>query len=148
MPTLDALTLQDVLAVLGFLGALLGSAWAVWWRVTSRLHAFIEAQTSTRTAVDELAAALATSKAELAQRLDLLTRRLGTAARELNTLATLVSEREKDSARLEGQVEQLGVMIVRQVAAVNQASSSLDAIWRTLQVLHPGQVPKRASDRP
>lgn len=143
MPTLDPNWTQAIIAGLTFLGGL----WLAWWRITARVHAFVAAQTATLEAVDRLRAAQIAHVKRAGERLDLLSRAVASLDKDVATLTALVSEREKDTTRLEAQLEQLASMVVKQVAAVNGACSSLDAVWRTLQTLHPDRVPKRAGDR-
>lgn len=139
--------IQAAAAVAGLLITVLGSALGVWWRVTAKIHAFTEAQTSTLAALDKLRIQVAHSLRKIDQRLGSVDQAASTVSKELATFSVLLSEREKDVARLEGQLDQLGSLVVKQVAAVQGAVASLDAVWRVLQKLHPEAVPKRASER-
>ncbi len=118
----------------------LGGVWLAWWRITARVHGFIGAQAATSFSLDTLNKSVLDLADETTDKLDDL-------SIVVTTLTAQMAEREKDVSRLEGQIEQLGTLIVKQVAAVNGAVASLDAVWRTLQVLHPDKVPRRASDR-
>lgn len=143
MPAFDPASIQTIVAVLGLLGSIV----VAWWRITAELHRVLGVQTELVSALDRLRAQVTASVKRATERLDTLSRVVATLDRDVSTMTALVSEREKDTSRLEGQLEQLGGMVVKQVAAVNSACGSLDAVWRTLQTLHPERVPKRASDR-
>jgi chromosome segregation ATPase len=62
-------------------------------------------------------------------------------------LATKLDEREKDVMRLEGAFETQRRDLMHLITGLQQATSSLDAMWRTLQGLFPDTVPRRASDK-
>lgn len=143
MPSPTPELVQAVVAAFTFLGGV----WLAWWRITSRVHAFIAAQVATSLAVDKLRQEATETGDEVAERLFVLAADVGSLKADVGRLSTLMGEREKDVSRLEGQIDQLGSLIVKQVAAVHAATASLDAVWRTLQVLHPDKVPRRASDR-
>lgn len=66
--------------------------------------------------------------------------------RALTQLSTKIDEREKDVIRLEGAFEATRRDQIHLITGLQQAVGSLDAVWRTLQALHPDTVPKRASD--
>lgn len=135
--------IQAAVAVASFLGTGL----LFWWRLTKRLHEHVTALNAALTAVDKLRVQVAHTGKRTQERLDLLAQDWNKVRTELATNSVLMAEREKDIVRLEGQIENLGSIVTKQVSAVAGAVSSLDAIWRTLQRLHPTAVPKRASDK-
>ena len=65
----------------------------------------------------------------------------------IQDLSRRIEDGEKQDARLEGKIEQGQQTQVRLIAAIQQATGSLDALWRTLHALFPEKVPKRSSDR-
>lgn len=67
-------------------------------------------------------------------------------SKALVQLATKLDEREKDVIRLEGAFEATRRDQIHLITGMQQAVGSLDAVWRTLQTLHPDAVPRRASD--
>lgn len=140
------LTPEQIQAIAAILG-LIGGGGVAWWRLSSKFFAFVGAQNSLAEAIERLRSAQIAHVKRAGDRLDLLSRSIGSLDKDTATLSALVSEREKDTTRLEAQLEQLATMVVKQVASVNAACASLDAVWRTLQVLHPDRVPKRAGDR-
>lgn len=153
MPPITPDMVQAGVALLGFVGAcVLG-----WWRLTLVVHRYVAAQNATLVAVDKLRVQVAHTGKRTSERLDLFARdvvavrdgvaqELGKLRTELATLTVVMNEREKDIARLEGQIENLSAIVVKQVGAVRDATGNLNAIWKTLQVLHPDKVPRRASD--
>jgi len=52
----------------------------------------------------------------------------------------------RDGSKLEGKVEILAKTLTDSICTMQAVSGSLDAVWRTLQVLNPDKVPRRASD--
>jgi len=58
-----------------------------------------------------------------------------------------IEQREKELLRLEGCIDSQRKDMAQLIASFHRVSSSLDAMWLTLQRLHPDDVPKRASDR-
>lgn len=65
----------------------------------------------------------------------------------VTTLVVKIDEREKDTTRLEGALELQRRDMMEVVKGLHQATSSLDAMWRTLQTMFPDRVRKSASDR-
>lgn len=65
----------------------------------------------------------------------------------LTRFGVKIEARERDTIRLEGAMDATRKDMIQLVSAVQQASGSLDGLWRTLQTLFPSQVPKRASDK-
>jgi septal ring factor EnvC (AmiA/AmiB activator) len=135
--------IQGAVAALGFLGGLL----TLGWRLSLKAHASLEAQKSILKAVDTLRAQLVGSARKFDSRLAQFAQDVDGIKRELATLAVVIHEREKDTSRIEGQLEQLGTMLVKNVAALQGNLASTDALWRALAKLHPEHVPRRASDR-
>lgn len=65
----------------------------------------------------------------------------------LAILAERLEGRERDISKIEGSLDTTRKDMMQLVSAIHQSTSSLDALWRTLQTLFPGQVPARASDK-
>ncbi len=141
MLTPDAI--QAAAAIVG----LLGTALVTWWRITKRLHDYVTAQNATLAALDKLRIQVAHSAKRTHERLDLFAKDVVSLKSDLATFSVLMHEREKDVSRLEGQLEQLSSIVIEQVGAVRESTANLAALWRTLQTLHPTQVPRRASDK-
>lgn len=135
--------IQAIAAVI----TLLAGGLAIWWRVTAKLHAFLGAQNATLTAVETLRRQVAWSAKRTSDRLDLFAQDIERLKSKIETHTVLLTEREKDLSRLEGQIEQLSSLVVKNVAALQGATSSLDALWRSLRMIHPDKIPLRASDR-
>ncbi len=68
-------------------------------------------------------------------------------SRSVTQLSTKLEEREKDIMRLEGALEVERKDMISVITGLQQATSSLNAMWRTLDSLFPDAIPKRASDR-
>lgn len=68
-------------------------------------------------------------------------------SKQLVSITTKLDEREKDINKLEGALEASRKDIVLLVSSLQQTTSSLDAMWRTLQKLFPDQVRQRLSDK-
>lgn len=62
-------------------------------------------------------------------------------------LAVIQRERADAAAKLEGKLELTTAALSAATKAAGKTSDSVEALWHTLQVLHPDRVPKRASDR-
>lgn len=65
----------------------------------------------------------------------------------LAILAERLEGRERDITKMEGALDSTRKDMMQLVSVIHQSTSSLDALWRTLQTLFPAQVPKRASDK-
>ena len=132
--------IQAVLGVAAFIGSCLG----LWWRITKRLHEHVTALNGAMAALDKLRVQVGDSSRRTTARLDSFSLSLVQIQGELKTFSVVLNERDKDVSRLEGQIENLGSIVTRQVAAVSGAINSIDALWRALQAA--GQVPRRLSD--
>lgn len=62
-------------------------------------------------------------------------------------LEQIAIQREKDQDRLEGHIDASRRTTLDLNTLLAKAIANLDALWATLQTLHPDKVPKRASDR-
>jgi seryl-tRNA synthetase len=62
-------------------------------------------------------------------------------------LAVVQRERGDSTAKLEGKVELTTAALAASTKAAEKTADKVEALWRTLQTLHPDKVPKRASDR-
>lgn len=140
LPEID---IQAAIELLTFIGALVAGV----WRVSYRLKQALDGQKAQQVAIDKIPAIIGQIARRITQDADKASVRLHAIEKEINAFSIILHEREKDVSRVEGQIEQLSTVVIKQVAAVRDSVASLDAIWRTLQVLHPDAVPKRASDR-
>ena len=71
----------------------------------------------------------------------------GNLSTSVTELSTKLQEREKDIMRLEGAIEVERKDMITVITNLQQTTSSLNALWRTLDNLFPEAIPKRASDR-
>lgn len=108
--------------------AALGTIAALWWRVSKAAAKNHLDQENLKTEVIRLSAASVE------------------AVRVITQLATKLDEREKDVIRLEGALEAVRRDQVQIISSLQQAVSSMNAMWRAMDSLHPDAVPKRASD--
>lgn len=89
--------LNTGIAVISF-GA---AAAALWWRATRRLHRFMETQEDSKAALDRLRLQVAHSAKGMAQKLENLADDVAEMQKDLAAISILLTEREKDVARLE-----------------------------------------------
>jgi len=117
-----------ILQVLAGVGSFVSGIAALWWKLSKMAARFHLDQENIKAELIRFSAShVETSKA-------------------LVQLATKLDEREKDVIRLEGAFEATRRDQMHLISGLQQAVGSLDAVWRTLQTLHPDSVPKRASD--
>jgi hypothetical protein len=128
--------LEAIVAVGGVLAAAVSGAAATIWKVS---------QWSARAEVAD--AARDKAIAELVDKLGGVTTALATLGSAIREMRVGLKIRERDHAKTEGKLEQTQQSLVQVIATLQQASGSLNALWKTLQTLHPERVPKRASDR-
>lgn len=115
------------LAITG--GSLLGGVGALWWKISRSSVKTGLLLTTLKDQVEKLTAA----NVEI--------------TKAFSVVSTKLEEREKDIIKLEGVVDSSRKDMIHVVASLQQATSSLDAMWRTLRELFPNQVPARLSDR-
>lgn len=127
---------QLVLGVVSIVVTILGSTLVLVWRASGWV-ATLEA------ADRDLARATAELKDEVAK-VDETVSGFGT---RIGEIRHAVDTQAKDSGRLEGRIEQLADASVRTTSSLERTIGNLDAVWRTLERLHPNQVTKRLSDR-
>ncbi len=147
MPTLTPEQIQAIVAVVGAVVTAVSTGLVLYWRLAARVTAFIAAQNATLVAVDKMRVQLAGTAKRFSEQGVLFARDLDGVKGAVSSFTLVMHEREKDLSRVEGQIEQLGTVVIKQVATMQGAMSSIDAVWRTLQNLHPQAVPKRASER-
>ncbi len=147
MPALTPEQIQALVAVLGALATAIGTGLVFYWRVATRVASFTAAQNATLTALDRMRVQLAGTAKRFHEQGNAFARDIAQLEKTIATLSAIMHEREKDLSRVEGQIEQLGAVVVKQVATMQGVLSSTEALWRTLHTLHPQQVPKRASER-
>lgn len=68
-------------------------------------------------------------------------------SKEFAALRAIIQEREKDLLRLEGVSDAARRDMLETIKSLERVTAKIDAMWLTLQRLHPEHVPKRASDR-
>lgn len=132
--------IQAAIAVLGGVGSLLAAAIAFLWRLSSQVHTFRATQDATTAELVKLRAIIGQGARKSTEAIDALTRQSNATERNFALLAASLGEREKDILRIEGQIDQMGSIVTRQIAAVNGVISSLDALWRTLEKSVPGST--------
>lgn len=108
-----------------------------------KINRAIDQQNLNVEAIKKLGAAMGSINAKVAQ----IGEKYAEIKNDIGKLSVGLKEREKDIGKIEGRIDQIGTLMLNQVAAVKEATSSLDAVWRTLQGLYPDKVPKRLSDR-
>jgi hypothetical protein len=113
------------IAVLTFFGSCLA---AFWW-VTRAIHEAAATQKQLVEAVKTMASQIELLRIDVTQ------------------LKSHAAYRDRTESKHEGRMEQLQSATMKVIGSLQQVSGSLDAVWRTLQRLHPEVVPKRASDR-
>jgi hypothetical protein len=119
---------QGIAELITTVGGILGAFIALWWKITrtfAKAGCDIE---GLKAGMDKMA----TTNLEL--------------TKALVQMAVKLDEREKDIMKLEGALDSQRKDMVQLIAGLQQATSSLDALWRTLQKLYPMEVPRRASD--
>lgn len=120
---------QKLVELLTGVSAALGGVGALWWKITrafARAGIDIEGM---KAGMDKMAhTTLELTKAVV-------------------QLSTKLDEREKDIYKLEGSLDGQRKDMLQVISGLQQATGSLDALWRTLQKLYPDKVPQRASDR-
>lgn len=136
----DLSQIKGYLDLLYTIGTILGAMGVLWWRIARASFRNKEAFKSLQRAVGEM---IATNKIRDKE----ITREVHDLSRHLAALTAKLEEREKDINKLEGALDVSRKDIVLLVSSLQQSTSSLDAMWRTLQKLFPDQVPQRMSDK-
>lgn len=127
----------ELLVAIGSLASAIITAIAVGaWRVGSWARRVVEGQR-----------ALSDAHRGMAEQFSRARQQLVALTRGVDDLKRRIEEGEKQDARLEGKIEQAQQTTVKLIAAMQQSTGSLDALWRTLHALFPDRVPKRAGDR-
>lgn len=147
MPSLSLDSLQSLLAVLGSLGGFVVFLAVGWWRLSGKFHEMIATLGAVTVESHKMRLQIVHTGKTTKDGLAVLSRKIVDLERSLAVQATILGEREKDIAKLEGKMDQAHEDTLKVVASLSQVMGSLDSVWRTLAKLHPDQVPKRASDR-
>jgi len=125
---MDPETINQYLEVFKTIGAWIGALGVAWWKLSRWVRDLETYQSTTSAQVEKMATAS----------LDL--------AKAITVMSVKLEEREKDTLRLEGALEMHRKDMARINDNLNELSGNIKALWRTLQNIHPAQVPKRASD--
>lgn len=121
-------TINQYLEVFKTLGAWIGALFLGWWKLSRWVRDLETYQSTTTAQLDKVA----TANLEL--------------VKAITAMTIKIEEREKDTLRLEGALEMHRRDMSRINDTLNELGGNIKALWRTLQNLHPTQVPKRASD--
>jgi chromosome segregation ATPase len=135
-----AITLVDLVkslmetgvAFLGFISALA----VIWRKVQKAITTYTER-------IDDMSRRFA----DVVRAQEVLSNHQVDLTKALAILAERLEGRERDISKIEGSLDTTRKDMMQLVSAIHQSTSSLDALWRTLQTLFPGQVPTRASDK-
>lgn len=125
---LDSSTIQTYLEIIGAIATGLITLGAAWWKFSRWVH---DLETSSQNSKTELEA---------------ISKSVDKMAEALTVLAVKLDEREKDLLKLEGSLEVQRKDFVSVITSLQKTSSSLDALWRTMQAVYPDKVPRRLSD--
>lgn len=117
-------------------GSILGSFFMLWWKISGKVHLAIREMECLKKA-----------SAESTKSNEEIRKVISNLARAASGLRATLVEREKDILKLEGAIESHQRTQIELIGTIKETVGNLEAIWRTLQVLHPDRVPKRASDR-
>lgn len=127
---------QLILAALGMLMTIAGSVGAILWWTVQKVHRFV-------TTLDRVIAAVqahATALGSLGDEVKRLAAKSASAEHQLVL-------RERETMKLEGQIQTSNQLLMGVVGDMREATANLNAVWRLLDKIEPGSVPKRASDR-
>lgn len=127
---------KDYIEILTALIGLFSAVIFLWWRLSKGIGKFVAS-------TEALGDAQKSTNEKLGKLADAYTN-LGNS---IVRLETKLEEREKDISRLEGALEVGRKDMINVITSLQQCTSSLDAMWRTLQGLFPDKVPARMSDR-
>lgn len=147
MPQITPDAIQAAVAVLGAVGSLFAFLGLFLWRMSGRVHEMLATQVAVTNELALLRKQMLLSARGLRDSLEAQSRRLVDLERSFAILAAGLAEREKDITKLEARAEQTHDDFLKVVSSLTQVMSSNDAMWRSLQRLHPNDIPKRASDR-
>ncbi len=125
---MDPETINQYLEVFKTIGAWIGALFLGWWKLSRWVRDVETYQKTTTVQLEKVA----TANLEL--------------VKAITAMTVKIEEREKDTLRLEGALEMHRKDMARINDNLNELSGNIKALWRTLQNIHPAQVPKRASD--
>ncbi len=128
--------MTDLIKLAIALGGVLCGGVVAFWRLSAWVHAIT-------TGLDSLTKTVSALKLEVTKMDDAI----GDIGTDVSGLYQAMHEREKDVLRLEGRMDQTNTLIVQTIGQMQGVQGSTDALWRSLQKLHPTEVPRRASDR-
>lgn len=125
---MDPETINQYLEVFKTIGAWIGALFLGWWKLSRWVRDVETYQKTTTVQLEKVA----TANLEL--------------VKAITAMTVKIEEREKDTLRLEGALEMHRRDMSRINDNLNELGGNIKALWRTLQNIHPTQVPKRASD--
>ena len=126
---LDPDVITQYLEIAGVIGSGLVAFGAAWWRFSKWVHSL----DGDRERANEQLLKMSESLLKLTE--------------AITVVSVKLDEREEDTIKLEGAMDAQRKDLMSLVAALQKTSSSLDALWRTMQVTHADQVPTRLSDK-
>lgn len=100
-----------------------------WWKAAQNVHKITHAQAHTQ----EQLLKMADTNLKLTE--------------AVTVFGVKIDGLEKDISKLEGGLEVQRRDTMNLISTLQQTTSSLDALWRTLQNMYPDKVPRRASDK-
>jgi seryl-tRNA synthetase len=126
---LDVDTLESTLGIATTIVSGLVAFGVAWWRFSRWVHT------------------LDADREKYGSELNRLTESHCKLTEAITVLSVKLDEREKDTIKLEGAIDSQRKDLVTVITSLQKTSSSLDALWRTMQNLHSDQVPRRLSDK-
>lgn len=126
---LDVTTIESTLGIVATVISGLIAFGAAWWRFSKWVHT------------------LETDKEQSAEGLKKLVESHLKLTEAITVLTVKLDEREKDTIKLEGAIDAQRKDMVSIITSLHKTSSSLDALWKTMQNLYSDKVPRRLSDK-
>lgn len=122
--------------VLGALGSMIGSIAIVGWKVSGVMQKLLLRDQETSKTLIQLGKLVVKTQNQIHE-----------LHVEIAEMRVENRQREKDTARVDGKIENTNDTMMRLTITLQKACGQLDALWLTLQAIHPDQVPRRASDK-
>lgn len=141
MPALDQI--ESLLAIIGSVGAFFIFLGTLVWRLSTKVHTL----TMMAPEIVKLRSQIAHTGKLTREAVDVVAQRVGALEQGLAGHAAILAEREKSTLKLEGKMEQAHDDMLKVVSSLTQVMGSVDALWRTLERIHPDQIPRRASQK-
>jgi seryl-tRNA synthetase len=126
---IDVGTIESTLGIVTTVVSGLIAFGAAWWRFSRWVHSLEADREKSSGEIGKLIA----SHVKLTE--------------SITILSVKLEEREKDTMKLEGAIDAQRKDMVSVITSLQRTSSSLDALWRTMQNLYSDKVPRRISDK-